>query len=1257
MASLLFHILLECATAIERRQLDLADSLLAAIQSLAPKEESIWTRKVVKYFAEALVRRAYEIHPPWPLPSLPLLSYPTKYMNEPFFLFAEITSKNAIAGALNSGYKRLHIIDFSILFDFWQWDDLIRDLKKQYRGLQSVLITSIAPKLSKHRDHLRQNQGRAEKKNVELRQLICKSPDDIVNCISKLRRKREDEIVVVNWNFTLHKLLAQDGATEQVLSKVKDLGADIMVIVEQEKSPDLSERLEQSFQYYSHVFESLEKKYRTVSLWERYFRRQIGNVVACEGVDRVERIESFAQWQNRLSQAGFCPVPQKADEFKKYFQCYLEDFGIEENEGHSILLSWHGCPVVVASVWKVTDPPQLSGGYWKLHKLEGMWSSSESEDDEENDSLVCIMADRNLCSTQGSSMNRIAASAKLYDILEYTCDLHRLPLAVTWISNGQDGNTNSKGKRILCIDDSACYVSQWGMYRFMDDYARLRLEEGKGIAGKALQSNIHIQHDLSLLDPAEFPRGSSYGNSLVGNCDAAFAIRLTSTHPCKDDYVLEFLLPSYVEETSKRVFLINKILRILERKCLKLWEVSVREVKEASGSEVRFDDERMSNIPLEENGYMTVNPTSNQAEETREPLQQDVQEQSAIPAPALNGENASFSVDGGLQSTNKRRKISTVWDRFVKHRGENGEVWATCKYCKKKYRAESKRGTSNLHKHLKNCSPSGQDEAEQQILVETGELSTSVIQGNFVIDQERSRLDIATMIIKHGYPLDMVQHEFFEIFVKNLQPVLKLYSEDEVTDDVLSICRREKEKLINFFDNLSCLFSLSIELWSSTDKMMTYCCFTMHFIDDGWQLKKKILAFRNLRYNYDMGTVHEIFKSMLTEWSINKNVRFIFLDITPPEDHMIGELRSKVSDQAPPIHGHLFCVPSYAHILSLLVQDGFSEIRSVLYKIRECIEYVKGSSLRRQRFQEAINNGSLQDREMPTLDVPARWDTTFLMMESSLEFITVFNHLEKLDDDFKVNPSAEEWNKATAVFECLKEFNKSTCNFPTSRDDYFLSVRDVYKNLHGWKQSDYVYVRAMANRMKGKFDEYWGEASLALGISAVLNPSFKLDFIEYGYQQIYGSDAYLQYYQKFLDNLICEYNKYAMDFRSQGPSSSAMADVSRCTSSGISFKEWRKGKYERNTVHSQWNELVQYLEQPLENLDKDGNVLAWWRDNAQNFPILGKMARDFLSIPVSTVISKSSEVMKMASVHDSVRPEMAEAFICGKDWLDSPNCK
>jgi hypothetical protein len=106
-----------------------------------------------------------------------------------------------------------------------------------------------------------------------------------------------------------------------------------------------------------------------------------------------------------------------------------------------------------------------------------------------------------------------------------------------------------------------------------------------------------------------------------------------------------------MKEASELELLINKVLRTLQRKCLKLWKVWVRELNEASGSEVRLDIERMPSIPhegldiermpsipheavsrvfqlpssdgvVEGNGFMTLNPTSNQAEETREPLEQ-----------------------------------------------------------------------------------------------------------------------------------------------------------------------------------------------------------------------------------------------------------------------------------------------------------------------------------------------------------------------------------------------------------------------------------------------------------------------------------------------------------------------------------------------------------------------------------------------------------------------------------------------------------
>ena len=130
--------------------------------------------------------------------------------------------------------------------------------------------------------------------------------------------------------------------------------------------------------------------------------------------------------------------------------------------------------------------------------------------------------------------------------------------------------------------------------------------------------------------------------------------------------------------------------------------------------------------------------------------------------------------------------------------------------------------------------------------------------------------------------VDRVERNVFEIFVKNLQPMFELHSKDDVEANVLAICIQENGKLIKYFDSLSCLLSLTLELRSSNEKMLTNCCLTVHFIDNGWQLKK-ILTFKNLQYNCDMGTIHEFIKNVLVEWRINENVRFILLDITPPK--------------------------------------------------------------------------------------------------------------------------------------------------------------------------------------------------------------------------------------------------------------------------------------------------------------------------------------------------------------------------------------
>ncbi|KAG5227456.1 zinc finger BED domain-containing protein [Salix suchowensis] len=865
-------------------------------------------------------------------------------------------------------------------------------------------------------------------------------------------------------------------------------------------------------------------------------------------------------------------------------------------------------------------------------------------------------------------MNQACASAEIADILDEICHAHYLPLALTWVSSYSLINN----KRILNILNSACRVNDSGVQEFFKACKGHHLEEGQGAAGKALTLPHHCYvPNVCLLDVADYPFVDDARSS---GLRAAFAIKLIIKerfYVSPVDTVVEFFLPANLEDFEEKK-LMDGILANLRKCCensntVRADGYSIQPVHlvgslNLNQMSLEWNHENSSDASFSDgNNFQLVDVSGSSLRHS----EQEVGEQNAAVEPALNV-NDKLVVVNGSQTTNgnvKRRRISEVWTAFDKVQ-ENDFVWAICRICKKRYPGESRKGTSNLHKHMRKCfSDRARDTGQQSSsFVERSNLMSSMIGSNCTFNQERSRMDIARMVIKHGYPLNIVEHEFFEIFVSNLQPMFEFYSQDIVEGDVLAVYREEKEKLCKSLDNLSCLFSLTIDLQSYEDRKVTYCCLTLHFIDDGWQLKKKILAFKNLDYNCSTGNLYEVIKSVLLEWNIDKNVQFISTNLIPPNEQMVGELKSKLLDEVLPHSGDLFYTSCHAQVLSLLVQDGFDEIRGVLYKIRHSIEYFNATPIKRQNFCEVINRLKVQGSAMISQDVPTRWETTFLMLERALELREVFSHLEQVDGDYTVKLSTVEWDMATVICECLKVFYKSICNFSTSLVAYFENICLIYKNLHKWEKSEHMYIQSMANRMKVKFCEYWSENRLSFGMLAVLDPRYKYDLVEYGYEQIYNNDAELHLW-KFRRDLKLVYSKYASGSNSLESSAPTTADVS-CSSynpnSGdklCGFKQWQKRKYDSNTGDSQKSELDRYFQEPSVNLGMGSGILGWWRANALKFPTLEKMARDFLAIPISVILSKSNfidEIMKMNPAINGLNPEIVEALVCGQDWLESP---
>lgn len=83
-------------------------------------------------------------------------------------------------------------------------------------------------------------------------------------------------------------------------------------------------------------------------------------------------------------------------------------------------------------------------------------------------------------------------------------------------------------------------------------------------------------------------------------------------------------------------------------------------------------------------------------------------------------------------------------------------------------------------------------------------------------------------------------------------------------------------------------------------------------------------------------------------------------------------------------------------------------------------------------------------------------------------------------------------------------------------------------------------------------------------------------------------------------------------------------------------------------------ELDKYLAEECEDEVKVFDILAWWKGQSSRFPILSRLARDVLAIPISTVASESAFSTSGRILDDfrtSLTPFMVEALVCTNDWV------
>ncbi|KAG8386045.1 hypothetical protein BUALT_Bualt03G0108200 [Buddleja alternifolia] len=370
----LTEMLIACAKAVEDNDLMVSEWFMSELQSVVSvRGEPL--QRLGAYMLEGLVARlassgssiykALKCKEPI---STELLSYMhLLYEVCPYFKFGYLSANGAIAEAMKNENK-IHIIDFQISQGS-QWITLIQALAARPGGPPQIRITGIDDTVSAYA-----RGGGLELVGHRLSRLAesCGVPFEfhglaISSCDveSKHLNIQAGEALAVNFALTLHhtpdESVSIQNHRDRLLRMVKNLSPKVVTLVEQESNTNTAPflpRFIETLDYYSAIFESIDVALprdhkERINVEQHCLARDIVNIIACEGLERVERHELHGKWRLRFAMAGFTPYPLSPSvntTIKTLLEGYCDKYALEERDG-CLYLGWMNRYLVASCAW------------------------------------------------------------------------------------------------------------------------------------------------------------------------------------------------------------------------------------------------------------------------------------------------------------------------------------------------------------------------------------------------------------------------------------------------------------------------------------------------------------------------------------------------------------------------------------------------------------------------------------------------------------------------------------------------------------------------------------------------------------------------------------------------------------------------------------------------------------------------------------------------------------------------------------------
>lgn len=369
------QLLISCARAISDGEMDTAVNLMDMLEQIVSVSGTP-IQRLGAYLLEGLRARVessgsliyQKLRCDEPTLSELMSSMHVLYEICPYWKFA-YESANAVIMEVMENEPRIHIIDFQIAQGS-QWIPLIGALACRPGGSPTIRITGVDdPESVQARGGGLEIVGQrllkvAEAWNVPFE--FCDATMFGYQVKAEDLRVQVGEALAVNFPYVLHHVPDESVSTEnhrdRLLRLVRGLCPKVVTLVEQESNTNTSpfySRFLETLDYYTAMFESIDvtrprNDKQRISAEQHCIARDIVNMVACEGAERVERHELLGKWRSRLSMAGFRQYslsPSVICEVQNMLKEYSRNYRVEERNG-ALYLGWMNRAMSTSSAWR-----------------------------------------------------------------------------------------------------------------------------------------------------------------------------------------------------------------------------------------------------------------------------------------------------------------------------------------------------------------------------------------------------------------------------------------------------------------------------------------------------------------------------------------------------------------------------------------------------------------------------------------------------------------------------------------------------------------------------------------------------------------------------------------------------------------------------------------------------------------------------------------------------------------------------------------